>query len=294
MNFFSISDIENLTNIKAHTIRIWEQRYGLCFSKRKDSSHRYYDAEDLKQLLRIAWLYHRGHKISKIASLNTEEIRRIAHGENSTEKRMDHYFNRLFEASLDLDESGFTSTLVKAIQEFGFETSIKHLVFPFLEKIGLFWLTGHVIPAQEHFACDLINRRIMTAIQEIPIKSLPDRKNEVILFNPEGEQHEIPLLYMHYLLRKNRTPVAYFGCGTSIRTLQQYCQVKSPAKAYFHLITNLTRKDVGAYLSELSAALPQQQIFCSGSGVEQVLSTPSNVFILRGEKEIDGFAEMYD
>ncbi len=294
MNFFSISDIENLTNIKAHTLRIWEQRYGLCFSKRKDSSHRYYDAEDLKQMLRIAWLYHRGHKISKIATLNAEEIRRIAHGETSAEKRMDHYFNRLFEASLDLDETAFTGTLQISIREFGFETAIKHLVFPFLEKMGLFWLTGHVIPAQEHFASELIIRRIMTAIQEIPIKSLPDRNKEVVLFNPEGELHEIPLLYMHYLLRKNRIPVAYFGCSTSIGTLQEYCQLKSPARAYFHLITNLTRKDISVYLAELSAALPRQRIFCSGCCVEELTATPSNVIILRGEKEIDGFSEMED
>ncbi len=294
MNFFSISDIENLTNIKAHTIRIWEQRYGLCFSKRKDSSHRYYDAEDLKHLLRIAFLYHRGHKISRIAGLQTEEIRRIALGENSPEKQMDFYFNRLFEASLDLDECVFNSTLIQAIHEFGFDSCIKQLVFPFLEKIGLFWLTGHVIPAQEHLASDLISRRILIAIQEISIKSLPGGKKEVVLFNPEGEHHEIPLLYTHYLLRKNRTPVAYLGCGTSIETLKEYCQVKSPGRVYFHLITNLTKKDPATYLMELSAALPAQQIYCSGCCVEQISHPPPNVTILRSEKEMDDFAEMDD
>ena len=53
---YAIKDLERLSGIKAHTLRIWEQRYGILKPERTDTNIRYYTAEDLKRILNISLL----------------------------------------------------------------------------------------------------------------------------------------------------------------------------------------------------------------------------------------------
>lgn len=62
---FSIKDLENLSGIKAHTIRIWEKRYNLLTPDRTDTNIRTYSIKSLQKLLNISLLYENGYKISK-------------------------------------------------------------------------------------------------------------------------------------------------------------------------------------------------------------------------------------
>jgi len=164
MNAFTIRDIENLCGIKAHTLRIWEQRYQLLCPRRKAGNHRIYDNNDLKCMLRIAFLYHHGHKISSIARLNEKErnqlILSLTTGGDSTEI----FINQLTEASIDFDQDMFDRILHNVILHMGFEKAIPKVIYPFLDKIGLLWLTGNVVPAQEHFASNLIAKKMHVAI----------------------------------------------------------------------------------------------------------------------------------
>ncbi|MES1160186.1 MAG: MerR family transcriptional regulator, partial [Bacteroidota bacterium] len=194
MNSFTIRDIENLCGIKAHTLRIWEQRYQLHNPKRKAGNHRFYDKDDLKYLLRIAYLYHKGYKISALARMGEEEIRQLAFEKVGMEYPADIFVNQLTEASLDFDEELFDSTLQTIIKQLGFEKAITQAAYPFLKRIGLLWMTGHGVPAQEHFASGLISRKIQIAIQGLDETAETGRK--VLIYAPEGEFHEIPLLYM--------------------------------------------------------------------------------------------------
>src|SRR5438105_12129127 len=123
MNNFTIKDIERLSGIKAHTLRIWEQRHGLCFCKRKESLHRYYDNEDLKQILRIAYLYHHGYKISRIATFSKDEIKKLA-TTNSGENNYDIFINQMIEASIDYDQPRFEKIIHNALLHLGFEKAI--------------------------------------------------------------------------------------------------------------------------------------------------------------------------
>ena len=294
MNFFTISDIENLTNIKAHTIRTWEQRYGICSCKRKESKHRYYDGDDLKQILRIAWLYQNGHKISHIACLSAIEIKNRALGTGNSNTSYDIHVNRLMESSIDLDSEAFEENLLEAIEEYGFEKSILNIVFPFLNKLGLFWLTGHVIPAQEHFASSFIAQKTSMAIDQLPRKDNINTNRRVLLFTPMGEFHEIPLLFMSFLLKKNGIPYVYMGSAVSIETLSFYCRHQSATELYFHLITNLTKYDIDEYLQMLSEAFPDKQIFCSGVSCNASVRVPKNVKVLVTDEEMMEYSKCAD
>jgi DNA-binding transcriptional MerR regulator len=290
MNQFTIKDIENLSGIKAHTWRIWEHRYGIGVPQRKESNHRFYDNENLKQILRISYLYHRGIKISKIALLDQDQLRVKALEALPTEKGNEYYIKELLEASIDLDEERFERIFQEAIQKIGIEETILKIIHPFQDKIGVLWLTDHVIPAQEHFTSNIIRRKFCVAIDNLPIVKETTKK-EILLFTPENEHHELPLQFIHYLLKRNRHKVIYFGSNVSIDELQTYQQDKHFEYLHFHLVTNLTDKPAQEYLKEISAAFPDKKITMSGILVQQITDVPTNARLLRSMDEILRFTE---
>lgn len=221
MNTFSIRDIENLCGIKAHTLRIWEKRYGILSPKRKDSNHRIYDNDDLKHWLRISYLYHKGFKISHIASLPPEELKKEALLGRGQLARYEHFINLLAEAAIGFDTAQFENTLYDCFQQFGTEHAMIHVVYPYLNKIGLLWLTDHVIPGQEHFSSNLINQKLLLAINDLKTPK-PVQPRTVLLYTPLGEHHEIPVLFAYYLLKKNGAKVAYYGTNVSFPDIEFY------------------------------------------------------------------------
>lgn len=160
MNRFTIKDIENLSSIKAHTWRIWEQRYNIAIPQRKDSNHRFYDNENLKQILRISYLYRSGMKISKIAKLPPEEMKQMALRNLMKDEANEFYIKEMIEASVDFDEERFESNFIEAINRMGIEETILNVFYPYQERIGVLWLTDHVIPAQEHFTSILSGKKL--------------------------------------------------------------------------------------------------------------------------------------
>lgn len=289
MHVFSIRDIENLTGIKAHTLRIWEQRYTFLKTKRKESKHRFYDHEDLKYILRIAFLYKKGLKISRIARLGEDEIRKHALSPSENGSNTDIVINQLTEAALDFDEPVFQKILSQRVKDNGIEDSVLQVIFPLLNRIGLLWLAGDIRPAQEHFASALIIKQILLSTQAVVRK--PYLSNRCILiFTPLGEFHEIPILFMQYLLKKNGIRYIYAGKNTGVEVLKKYCAVNGVTELYTHLITNLLHCDINNYLQKLHAAFPQMPIFFSGSTlVLEQISNP-NVQVLRTSGEIMSYA----
>lgn len=188
MNKFTIKDRENLSTIKAHTWRIWEQRYNIAIPQRKDSNHRFYDNENLKQILRISYLYRSGLKISKIAKLTPEEMNRMALRNLYKDETNEFYIKEMIEASLDFDEERFERNFVEAINSRGLEETIINVFYPYQERIDVLWLTDHVIPAQEHFTSNIIRQKIIAAIDQL--KPVSTNENKLIaLYTPEEEQH---------------------------------------------------------------------------------------------------------
>jgi DNA-binding transcriptional MerR regulator len=287
MNSFTIKDIENLTGIKAHTLRIWEQRYNIICPRRKESKHRQYDNDDLKAILQISFLYHQGYKISKIASLQPEEIKQITLDcvqKNSFEV----FVNQLMEAAIDFDQSRFEKIFHTMVLRVGFEKSIIHVIYPFLENIGILWMTGHVIPAQEHFASHLIRKKILMAIDGLESNyKVTDKK--ILLFAPEGEFHELPLLFIKYLFKKNGIPVTYFGVDTNFSKLREYLHQKQVTHLYFHVITFFSDDNLEQLVREILEEYPDKQLVISGPPSRNIEVHSQNLRILNSLNETIAF-----
>ena len=281
MNFFSISDIENLTGIKAHTLRMWEQRHNLLNPKRKESKHRLYDNEDLKYILRVAFLYHNGYKISKIASLSEDQIKKLALDTTSGKENYQVFVNQLTEASIDFDQVRFEKIVHNLILHLGFEKTVIQILFPLLNKIGLLWMTDKVSPAQEHFASALVIKKILVAIDGLDKRPVSEASRHVLLFSPEGEHHEIPILFMQYLLKKNGVSYIYAGKNAGIEVLTDFCLQHRVTQLHCHLVTNLLSTDLNAYLLKLSLSFPGKEILFSGPQARKVDSPPANIRILK-------------
>ena len=290
MNHFTIKDIENLSGIKAHTLRIWEQRYQLFIPKRKESKHRYYDNEDLKHILRISQLYHNGVKISKIAQLPASSIRSMAMEQYIGKQNADAYIHRLIEASIDFDEERFEELFEQALKQFGLEVTIIDVMYAFLERIGLLWLTDHVIPAQEHFASNIIKRKIISALDALKTKPSPS-SGTYVLFTPEGEQHEIPLLLNHYLMKASGKKCIYMGVDVPFDDIDIYVKLKNPKYLYFHAITHLYEQPMDDLLKQLKQKFSQQEIIMSGQLTKEVTLDIPGVTLLRSMPEMLEFAK---
>ncbi len=284
MNTFSIRDIENLSGIKAHTLRIWEQRYGIMAPQRKESNHRRYNTEDLKQILRISFLYHQGYKISKIAAMSSAEIKRLSL-EFSNKSSYEVFINQLMEASIDFDEDAFDKVFASLFSHMGLEKSMFHVIYPFLNNIGILWMTGNIIPAQEHFASNIIRNKIFTAIDALP-KTGNVHGKKIILFCPPGEYHEIPLLLIQYLLKRRGISYVFFGVNTSLDLIQEYLSVHQATHLLFHMITNFTNKDPLHFIEETMQAIPEISIVASGPVFSNLQTEMEGVRILRSISEL--------
>ncbi|ULQ57517.1 MerR family transcriptional regulator [Flavihumibacter rivuli] len=289
MHHFTISDIEQLTGIKAHTIRVWEQRYSICTGKRKESGHRFYDDEDLKKILRLAYLYHNGVKISALAEMKEDELSSVALS-LSPQGQFDVFINQLLEVTQTFDQYNFEKLLHMIILHLGFEKTILEVVYPYLERIGLLWLTDNAIPAQEHFASNLIQKKLIVAIDGLDAPP-PGAKRIILLFTPPGEAHELPLLFMHYLMKKNGNRVIYLGKEVPVEVIEAFTRRFEVTHLYFHLITHLQETDPAGYIRSLVTAFPAIKITGSGPALAKMDDQPAGFSLLSSMSAMLKFAK---
>jgi len=207
---YSIKDLEKLTGVKAHTIRIWEQRYNLISPQRTETNIRFYTDEEAKHLLKVAALYHQGMKISKIASMNEASINACILDIKHSPGNEHAVLEKLTLAMIDLDEELFLNVFNPCIADRGFKNTMIQIIYPFLQKVGVMWQVGDVHPAQEHFISNLIRQKLIAAIDKL---YTPKKESDpkIILFLPEGELHELSLLFYSYLLQEMNYHVIYLG-----------------------------------------------------------------------------------
>jgi len=263
MNRFSIRDIENLTGIKAHTLRIWEQRYGILQPKRTPTNIRYYDALDLKTALRISLLNQYGYKISRIHRMSDEEMNNLIGKINDSEFRLQLLVNELLEATLAIDIEHFEELVDLYLKKFGIEQTIEQLVFNFLEKIGIMWMTDRIFPAQEHLISNVIYRKMALAIEHLPRQNALSTPS-FLLFLPEGEIHDIGLMYINYLLKKQKRRTIYLGPNSPFDDVKLVHDTKKPDYMYVHLTAVGSEFDCAKYLHKLSDTFPATTILVSG------------------------------
>lgn len=288
MQYFTIKDVENLSGIKAHTLRIWEQRYDVFTPRRKESLHRVYDNEDLKQLLRISFLYHNGWKISKIAALNKEQIAEEVRNFEIDTKTYKTFMLQMIEAAMDFNEAKFVDIINSIEQQIGFERSVIEVCYPYLNRVGMLWVTSNIIPAQEHFSSYIIQNRIIAETEKI---NFVRKQPAVALFSPKGEHHELPLLFINYLLKKNGWKVIYLGVNVRKEIIKQLMVSNDVDYLFVHHLTNFTGWDADIYFEDLSKTFQSRKIVVSGPVVKQIERRFSNVSLLQSDKEVYAFIE---
>ncbi len=243
MNAFTIKDLENLTGIKAHTIRIWEQRYDFLKPQRTDTNIRYYSNKELKKILNIALLNRYGFKISHIGKMSDDDIHVKILGINNTEAQQERIINELIQKMIDLELISFELIIDEHIRVKGIEKTIHKIIFPFMERIGVLWVTGHINPAQEHLVSNIIRQKLIVGTQAI--SNLIPTKKTALLFLPEGEFHELGLLFIQYLLKNRGIGVLYLGTNIPLEDVDYVVKHKAPDFIYTHLtsVSNLFNFD---------------------------------------------------
>lgn len=222
---FSIKDLENLSGIKAHTIRIWEKRYGILGPMRTETNIRLYDAQNLQKLLNIVLLHNHGYKISKISKYSDEEIPRIVR-EIISEKSVGHHAIAEFKiAMMNFDQSQFLKTYNDLLSEKPFHEIFDKIFIPLMEEIGLLWQSETITPAHEHFISHLIRQKIILNTEKAQLSTTIKRDKTFVLFLPQNEIHEIGLLYLNYELLRNGYYTVYLGESipfVNLKDVQRY------------------------------------------------------------------------
>lgn len=290
MSHYSIKDLEQLSGIKAHTLRIWEQRYNLLNPKRTETNIRFYDDKDLKHILNVSLLNKKGFKISKIASMDEKAIQEKVLKLNELNSEYEDYLQALILSMIDFDELRFEKTVNLVILRVGFETAMFHIIYPFLKKVGILWQTGTVCPAHEHFITNLIRQKLIVAIDGQILKETSSNK-KFMLFLPEGELHELGLLYASFLIKSRGFNVIYLGQSLPLDDLYEAYKAYRPD----YLLTIITSfpdmENLEKYLSEISKRFPIPALISGFQIVETNYNPPPNFEILKTSEELVVFLQ---
>lgn len=274
MDAFTIKDLENLSGIKAHTIRIWEQRYSFLKPQRTETNIRYYNNQELCTLLNVALLNKYGFKISHIDKMNAEEMRNKILGLTQIQAQHERIVNDLIQNMVDLNLDAFEETLDNFIAARGIEKTISQIIFPFLEKIGILWLTNHINPAQEHLVTNIIRQKLIVGIESVVSHIHSDKA--ILLFLPEGEHHELGLLFMYYLLKSRGVRVWYLGANLPVKDLEYVVKLKKPDHVYTHLTSVANNFNFEKLLNNLQARIPNTPVIISGQLTQTYKKKPTS------------------
>ena len=291
MSYYSIKDIEQLSGIKAHTLRIWEQRYNFIRPKRTDTNIRFYDDEDLKLVLNIALLKDNGLKISRICEMRDEEIRTEVKTLMEKKLGFPDQIQGLTLAMLELDEERFEKILSTNILQIGFERTMVNLINPFFLKIGILWQTGSIKPAQEHFISNLIRQKIIVAIDGQITTSNYNKK--YIFYLPQNELHEITLLFSSYIAKSRHNKVIYLGQNVPHADLVDIYKDHNPDVLLTVLTSSPSLDGVQAYLYKISEDFKNSTILISGHQVVgHDFDIPANVVLLNKLQDFIDFIDL--
>lgn len=286
MSNYSIKDLEHLSGIKAHTLRIWEQRYNIINPKRTDTNIRMYDDQDLKLVLNISLLKEHGYKISEIAKLSNDELSKEVVSISDKKLNYPDQIHALTIAMIDLDEERFEKIMSTNILQFGFENSMVNIIYPFLSRIGTLWLTGSIGPAQEHFITNLIRQKTIVAIDGQVIKETVNTK-KYLLYTPEGEMHEMGILFANYILRARNNKVIYLGQSMPFEELKFVYELHKPDYIFTAITSVPGITEVQDYITKLGKTFPESNILLTGYQViGQGLEVEENTRIIPNVRQL--------
>lgn len=252
---FSIKDLENLSGIKAHTIRIWEKRYTILEPMRTDTNIRSYDLPNLQKLLNVVLLNNYGYKISRIAELSTEKIAILVREIISDKSSKNHALNAFKVAMINFDQALFFNTYNSLLSEKTFREVFYEVIIPLMNEIGLLWQSGTISPAQEHFISFLIKQKLLINTEKVQILE-PTRNDKVfVLYLPENEIHELGLMYLNYEILLNGYKTIYLGESVPIESLKDMKNYFDNIVYISYLTVQPTKDAIDDYINEISAKI---------------------------------------
>ena len=254
-NAFSIKDLENLTGIKAHTIRIWEKRYNLLEPMRTETNIRIYDTENLQKLLNINLLHKYGYKISNISKLSEEKIPELVNDILSDKSAKNHALSSFKIAMMNFDQALFLRTYDKLLSQKSFREIFGEIFVPFLIEIGFLWQTNTISIAHEHFMTYLIKQKLLINTEKIQYQESTKNDKMFVLYLPTSEIHELGLLYLNYEIQLSGYKTIYLGENVPITSLRD-------VKKYFNRITYICymtvapdKEAINNYVSDINSEL---------------------------------------
>lgn len=283
MSLYSIKDLEHLSGIKAHTIRIWEKRYQLLDPNRSDTNIRSYSDDDVRRILNVAMLIKNGYKISIVAAFDSEKIQsevlRINRNSTDPGKNVD----QLLFHTVNLDTFGFEGLLDKIITELGFSKTIQQVVFPLFDRIGILWQSGSIFIAHEHFVSNLIRNRL---IMETGKFNRDESAKTVLFFLRENEWHEMGLLYFNFLAAEAGLRCVYLGQSLPFSDLANMLVSTKFDYVCTSFITAIEKSELELYLANLSLVFNSNKILVAGRQISiHKPKLPSNVSVIKTHNE---------
>ena len=252
---FSIKNLEHLSGIKAHTIRIWEKRYNLFEPERTDTNIRLYNLENLQKLLNVTLLYNNGYKISRIASLSQQEINENVH-KLTINKNADDWSIGLFKlAMINFDQRLFTKTFNDLLEQFSFSEIFKNVFVPLMNELGVLWLTNSISPSHEHFITSLVKQKIHAMCENLQQNSTRRTDRRFVLFLPDNEIHELGLLYLQYEVLNNGFQCVFLGQSVPIESLSNLIDIGEPITFISYFTIEPAQDKIESYLNTFNSEI---------------------------------------
>ena len=252
---FSIKNLEHLSGIKAHTIRIWEKRYNLFEPERTDTNIRLYNLENLQKLLNVTLLNNNGYKISKIASLSQQEINENVH-KLTINKNADDWSLGLFKlAMINFDQRLFTKTFNDLLEQFSFSEIFKNVFVPLMNELGVLWQTNSISPSHEHFITSLVKQKIHAMCENLQQNSTRRTDRRFVLFLPDNEIHELGLLYLQYEVLNNGFQCVFLGQSVPIESLSNLIDIGEPITFISYFTIEPAQDKIESYLNTFNSEI---------------------------------------
>lgn len=284
MVVYSIKDLEKLSGVKAHTIRIWEKRYNLIQPKRTSTNIRYYTDDDLGKLLNVCILYRKGYKISKIAEMDPQMLLNKVSTYSNLDLSFEDQLDALMLFILELDSFNFNKVLDQHISQAGLEETMKGIIYPLLDKLSLAWLAGSFTGIHESFVAQIIRSKVLHCTEDL--EDIIDSRPIYVIYLPMGEEQELSLLFLHFLLKKNKCKVINLGTEVNLQDIILAINKCKPDYLFTILNEETTQMPLQTYITKITESLGDSKLLVTGyQGVTAKINWPDNVVQLQNLEE---------
>ncbi len=281
MYSYSIADLEKLSGIKSHTIRIWEKRYSLVVPNRTDTNIRSYNDDQLKKILNVSLLIKNGHKISKVASFSPEEISNSVRKLTKSSEGFDPYINSFVISSIQFDEPLFQNTFDELSADYDLSVIYENIFIPTLRRIGTLWSSGELFPAQEHFISNLIKQKFYHSIESVPKSCRVNKK--AFLFLPPWEDHDFALLYANLILKKIGFDVVNVGKTISYDSILQCIDKIKPDMLFTTFIVGQKVTLLQKFCDDIKTNSSCKLFYAGNADLLRLVNTQGKVFFSLNE-----------